>query len=76
MASSGAKSDPCLPSGYRSETGMAGSGNWEQCKEAARKLLPSEKCTFSSCSLGNVFTPPVEGPLIGVDNFFYVSGRN
>jgi hypothetical protein len=68
----GARADPCLPSGFKAEGSPAGSGDWEACKAAARKLLPTERCTFSSCSLGNVFTPPVEGPLIGIDNFFWV----
>lgn len=73
LRSSGAKADPCLPSGFKSGSGISGAGNWEACKAAAKALLPKERCTFSSCSLGNVFTPPVEGQLIGIDNFFYVS---
>jgi apyrase len=73
LLAAGSKTDPCLPLGYKSTAGLTGSGNWEACKGAAKLLLPKEKCTFSSCSLGNVFTPPLDGPIIGIDNFFYVS---
>ncbi|GBF90831.1 apyrase-like [Raphidocelis subcapitata] len=74
LADAGAKSDPCLPSGYSTTAGgLPGGGNWDQCRAAAKKLLPSERCTFSSCSIGNVFTPSVEGPIIGIDNFYYTA---
>jgi len=73
LLAAGAKADPCLPSGFKSSSGLTGGSNWEACKAAAKALLPKERCTFSSCSLGNVFTPPLEGPLIGIDNFYYVS---
>jgi hypothetical protein len=76
LSSAGAKLDPCLPSGYTSTAGgLPGGGSWDQCRAAAKKLLPAEPCSFDSCSIGNVFTPSVEGPIIGIDNFFYVSAR-
>ena len=85
-----AKADPCLPAGFHGSGGsggggkgggggdgaLAGGGDWGACKAAARALLPRERCTFSRCSIGNVFTPPLDGqPLIGIDNFYYVRAR-
>ena len=72
--------DPCLHKGYTSELGVEGTGDWGACLAAVRGMLPTASiCSYAKyggCSAlgGDVWTPKLQGVMLGLDNYFY-TGR-
>eukprot|EP00775_Hariotina_reticulata_P010825 gene10826-10982_t len=76
LTASKAKHDPCLPKGYRSASGMSGSGNFKECRAGVGGMLPVSKgnCSYQQCGLSGSFLPNLKGVKFrGLDNFYYTA---
>jgi hypothetical protein len=66
--------DPCLPSGYRSNSPKvngSGTGSFKACEKQVALVLPEAPCNASSCGIGGAPMPPVHGAFVASSGYFY-----
>jgi hypothetical protein len=66
--------DPCLPSGYHSDSPKAkgnGTGSFKECMKLIALELPEVPCNASSCGIAGVPMPPVVGAFLAGSGYFY-----